>query len=206
MGSRGAPGMFLAMTNGDLDGQAIGLNSIMANQPALWNAKEVRVLLQFGRTRRSAASRRAARDRADAGQGGARYHRLHRSAADHGPAVLGAAGILADRAAALRSAFATMVKDREFLADAERSKLDIMLIDGDQVRGIIAKMGATPRAVGATPRAVIERYNGILRASALEAMLAPHGTVGAFDRTRDARAIRDCTSGHSWAQFRTQVS
>ena len=45
-------GGFLAMANGDLDGQVIGLNSIMANQPALLNAKEVRVLLQFGRATR----------------------------------------------------------------------------------------------------------------------------------------------------------
>jgi tripartite-type tricarboxylate transporter receptor subunit TctC len=67
---------------------------------------------------------------------------------------LAPAGIPADRAAALRGAFTAMVKDREFLADAERSKLDITPIDGEAVRTIIAKMAATPRAV-------IERYNQI---------------------------------------------
>ena len=51
-GFAGAPGMFFAMKQGDLDGQVIGLNSIMANQAALWNAKDVRVLLQFGRKTR----------------------------------------------------------------------------------------------------------------------------------------------------------
>src|SRR4029079_10350176 len=51
-GYAGAPGMFFAMKQGDLDGQVIGLNSITANQSALWNAKEVRVLVQFGRTMR----------------------------------------------------------------------------------------------------------------------------------------------------------
>ena len=67
---------------------------------------------------------------------------------------LAPAGIPAERAAALRSAFMAMVKDREFLADAERVKLDITPIDGDAVRAIIVKMAATPRAV-------IERYNRI---------------------------------------------
>jgi hypothetical protein len=67
---------------------------------------------------------------------------------------LAPAGIPADRAAALRSAFMAMVRDREFLADAERSKLDITPIDGEALRAIIAKMAATPRAV-------IERYNRI---------------------------------------------
>lgn len=154
-GFSGAPGMFLAMANGDLDGQVIGLNSIMANQPALWNAKEVRVLLQFGRTMRHPLlpdvplATELTRDK-DA---------LDIIAFTEAPLTmalpfLAPAGIPADRAAALKGAFTAMVKDREFLADAERSKLDITPIDGDQVRAIIAKMAATPRTV-------IERYNRI---------------------------------------------
>jgi tripartite-type tricarboxylate transporter receptor subunit TctC len=71
---------------------------------------------------------------------------------------LAPAGIPADRAAALTGAFMAMVKDREFLADAERSKLDITPIDGDQVRAVITKMATTPRAV-------IERYNTITGAT-----------------------------------------
>jgi len=154
-GFAGAPGMFLAMANGDLDGQVIGLNSIMANQAALWNAKEVRVLLQFGRTTRHPLlpdvplATELTRDK-DA---------LEIIAFTEAPLhmalpFLAPAGIPTDRAAALRGAFMAMVKDRQFLADAERSKLDITPIDGEAVRAIIAKMAATPRAV-------IERYNQI---------------------------------------------
>ena len=154
-GFSGAAGMFLAMANGDLDGQVIGLNSIMANQPALWNAKEVRVLLQFGRATRHpllpdvplATELTQDKDALDviAFTEAPLYMALP---------FLAPAGIPADRAAALRSAFMTMVRDREFLADAERVKLDITPIDGEAVRAIIAKMAATPRAV-------IERYNRI---------------------------------------------
>jgi len=154
-GFSGAPGMFLAMANGDLDGQVIGLNSIMANQPALWNAKEVRVLLQFGRATRHKLlpdvplATELKRDR----------QALDIIAFTEAPLYmalpfLAPAGIPADRAAALKSAFMAMVKDREFLADAERVKLDITPIDGEAVRAIIAKMQRTPRAV-------IERYNQI---------------------------------------------
>jgi tripartite-type tricarboxylate transporter receptor subunit TctC len=57
---------------------------------------------------------------------------------------LAPAGIPADRAAALQSAFLRMVKDRDFLADAERANLDITPIDGEAVRRIIVKMAATP--------------------------------------------------------------
>lgn len=154
-GFAGAPGMFLAMANGDLDGQVIGLNSIMANQQALWNAKEVRVLLQFGRASRHpllpdvplATELTQDKDALDviAFTEAPLYMALP---------FLAPSGIPADRAAALRSAFMAMVKDREFLGDAERSKLDITPIDGEAVRAIITKMAATPRAV-------IERYNQI---------------------------------------------
>ncbi len=51
-GFSGAAGMFFAMNDGDLDGQVIGLNSLMANQPELWRTKDVRPLLQFGRRTR----------------------------------------------------------------------------------------------------------------------------------------------------------
>jgi hypothetical protein len=60
----------------------------------------------------------------------------------------------ADRATALQSAFMAMVKDKDFLADAARAKLDITPIDANAVRGIIAKMAATPKDV-------IARYNKI---------------------------------------------
>lgn len=154
-GFSGAPGMFLAMANGDLDGQVIGLNSIMANQSALWNAKDVRVLLQFGRTARHPLlpdvplATELTRDKDALDIIAFTEAPLHMALP-----FLAPAGIPADRAAALKSAFMAMVKDREFLADAERSKLDITPIDGEAVRAIIAKMAATPRTV-------IERYNRI---------------------------------------------
>ena len=61
-------------------------------------------------------------------------------------------GIPADRMDALRTAFMAMVKDKDFLADAERAKLDITPIDGNAVRDVIVKMAATPKDVGAIER------------------------------------------------------
>jgi tripartite-type tricarboxylate transporter receptor subunit TctC len=154
-GFAGAAGMFLAMANGDLDGQVIGLNSIMANQSALWNAKDVRVLLQFGRTARHPLlpdvplATELTHDKDALDVIAFTEAPLHMALP-----FLAPAGIPEDPAAALRGAFMAMVKDREFLADAERSKLDITPIDGAAVRAILAKMAATPRAV-------IERYNRI---------------------------------------------
>jgi len=154
-GFAGAAGMFLAMANGDLDGQVIGLNSIMANQQDLWNTKEVRVLLQFGRARRHPLlpdvplATELTRDK----------EALDVIAFTEAPLYmalpfLAPAGIPADRASALRNGFMAMVKDRDFLVDAERARLDITPIDGEAVRNIIVKMAATPKDV-------IARYNQI---------------------------------------------
>lgn len=147
-GFAGAAAMFLAMANGDLDGQIIGLNSITANQQELWNRKDVRVLLQFGRARRHPLlpdvplATELTRDR----------QALEVIAFAEAPLAMALpfvapAGIPADRAAALQSAFLTMVEDRDFLADAERAKVDITPIDGEAVRNIIVRMAATPRDV-----------------------------------------------------------
>ena len=154
-GFAGAPGMFFAMMQGDLDGQVIGLNSIRANQAALWNAKEVRVLLQFGRKTRhplladvplaSELTRDPAALSVIAFAEAPLYMALP---------FLAPAGIPPMRAAALRAAFMAMVRDKEFLADAQKTQLDITPIDGAAVRDIIVKMAATPKDV-------ISRYNKI---------------------------------------------
>jgi len=154
-GFSGAAGMFLAMKEGDLDGQVIGLNSIMANQRALWDAKDVRVLLQFGRKTRHPLLRdvplasELTRDPAALSVIAFTEAPLYMALPFVAPA-----GVPGTRAAALQRAFMAMTKDRDFLADAERAKLDITPLDGNAVKDVIAKMAATPKDV-------IARYNEI---------------------------------------------
>lgn len=154
-GYAGAPGMFFAMAQGDLDGQVIGLNSIRANQAALWDMHAVRVLLQFGRKTRHPLLR----DVPLATEMTKDPAALSVIAFTEAPLYmalpfLAPAGIPGDRAAALRAGFMAMVKDKDFLADAEKAKLDITPIDGNAVHDIIMKMAATPKDV-------IARYNKI---------------------------------------------
>jgi len=152
-GFSGAAGMFFAMAQGDLDGQVIGLNSIMANQAALWNAHEVRVLVQFGRRTRH----RLLPDVPLASELTKDADALAVIAFTEAPLFMALpfvapAGVPEARAAALQAGFMAMVKDRDFLADAARAKLDITPIDAEGVREVIMRMAATPRDV-------IARYN-----------------------------------------------
>ena len=53
----------------------------------------------------------------------------------------------ADRAAVLRKAFLDTLADKEFLAEAEKLKLEITPVSGERVQQIVRDIYATPRAV-----------------------------------------------------------
>jgi tripartite-type tricarboxylate transporter receptor subunit TctC len=56
-------------------------------------------------------------------------------------------GIPKDRLAALRKAFMETMVDKDFLADAERSKLEIMPVDGAHVEQLIKEVYETPEPI-----------------------------------------------------------
>jgi hypothetical protein len=155
-GYAGAAGLFFAMDDGDLDGQVVGLNSLMANQPELWRTREVRPLIQFGRSTRHPLLPDVPLGWEIAQDATARAILAFTEAPlKMALPFCAPPGVPADRAAALQSAFTAMVKDGAFLADARRAKLDITPISGDAVRNVIAGMAATPKDV-------VARYNRIV--------------------------------------------
>jgi tripartite-type tricarboxylate transporter receptor subunit TctC len=62
-----------------------------------------------------------------------------------GRPYLGPPGIPEDRAEALRRAFDRMVEDPQFLAEAERSRLEVSPTTGEEVQRLLAEAYATPR-------------------------------------------------------------
>jgi tripartite-type tricarboxylate transporter receptor subunit TctC len=56
-------------------------------------------------------------------------------------------GIPADRAAALRKAFMETMADKDFLAEAEREKLEITPVDGADLQKLVAEVYATPAEI-----------------------------------------------------------
>jgi tripartite-type tricarboxylate transporter receptor subunit TctC len=58
--------------------------------------------------------------------------------------VIAPPGIPPERLAALRAAFAALATDREFLADAEKSGLDVAPVAGDAVDRVVALIAGTP--------------------------------------------------------------
>jgi tripartite-type tricarboxylate transporter receptor subunit TctC len=56
-------------------------------------------------------------------------------------------GVPADRIAALRRAFMETMKDKDFLADAEKAKLEIMPVPGEQIERLVGEPYATPTEI-----------------------------------------------------------
>ncbi len=157
---RGYPGaapMFIAMQSGELDGQVIGLGSVRGAQPALWNGKKVRPLIQFGRTTRNPeladipTGRELLSDPADLAL--LEFAELPFFIA---LPFMAPQNVPADRVAALRKAFMDTVSDKAFLEDAARANFELSPIDGPAVHAIIEKMSKTPPEV-------IRRYVDIVR-------------------------------------------
>jgi tripartite-type tricarboxylate transporter receptor subunit TctC len=56
-------------------------------------------------------------------------------------------GVPQDRAGALRKAFMDTLKDKEFLAEAKKMKLEINPVSGEQVQSIVEDVYRTPKAI-----------------------------------------------------------
>jgi hypothetical protein len=61
--------------------------------------------------------------------------------------IIAPPGVPAARLAVLRTAFAALARDREFLADAERSGLEVDPIPGEAVDAVVALIASVPRDV-----------------------------------------------------------
>jgi tripartite-type tricarboxylate transporter receptor subunit TctC len=147
-GYPGAAAMFLAMQRGELDGQIIGYNSLLAGQPQLWSEKKLRPLIQFARTQRhpELPDVPTARELTSDPKIIALLDFAETPFFMALPFVA-PPGLPADRKAALRSAFMAMTSDKEFLAEAAKLRLDISAASGEVVDDVVAAAISTPREV-----------------------------------------------------------
>ena len=67
-----------------------------------------------------------------------------------------AGGVPADRVAAVRAAFLAMTKDTEFLKEADKLKVEVDPVPGENVQKIVAEVLATPKHLAAKARTILE--------------------------------------------------
>lgn len=134
--------MSLAVQRREVDGRMIGLSSISATQPDwLGDNGFMRPLLQFARRTRHplVPNIPMARELATGPENAALIELLEMPFFLARP-YAGPPGIPADRAAILVKAFMAMHKDKDYLADAKKQKMDISPIDGGEIREMLERM------------------------------------------------------------------
>ncbi len=66
-------------------------------------------------------------------------------------------GLPPERAAALRKAFLDTMTDNEFLADANKAKMEITPVPGEEIEKLVTRVYATPKALAGEAAAMIEK-------------------------------------------------
>jgi tripartite-type tricarboxylate transporter receptor subunit TctC len=137
----------LAMERGEVDGSSSSWTAVKAGKQAWLRDKKIRIILQT-------APKRAA-DLPDApalGEiGDTPEHKqafgLYASGSAVGRSLIGAPGIPADRVTLLRSAFDSMVKDPEFIADVARLNIEFDPLPGQELQQIVMQTLSLPASV-----------------------------------------------------------
>ena len=158
-GYRGTGPIFLAMQSGEVDGIVTGISTFMTTQADLWNNKKVRALVQFGRETRHTQlpDVPTGRELAPDAEALALLKFAELPFAMSRP-FIAPPGVPADRAQALKEAFAKTMADPEFRADLDKLNFDdLSPIEGDAVLELV-------RGAMKTPKSVIEKYNQIEKA------------------------------------------
>lgn len=144
-GFGGGSELNLAIERGEVQGRgSIAWASVKANVPHYVAEKKVNFILQMGLTKEKDLPDvplliELARNPAER-----RVLELISGGVDIGRPLVTTPGVRADRVKLLRTTFDTMVKDKTFLAEATKAKLDIDAVPGEQVQKIVENIVTAP--------------------------------------------------------------
>jgi tripartite-type tricarboxylate transporter receptor subunit TctC len=148
-GYKGTADIFLAMERGEVDGMC-GLDwaSLKSQRPDWVRNRTVNILAQINLEPEAELSTLgvppiwtfiAREDDKKAAE-------LIISQQVFGRPYLAPPGVAAEPLAILRAAFAATLQDKEFLADAERTRIDVVASSGERVQQLVDQLYATPKA------------------------------------------------------------
>jgi tripartite-type tricarboxylate transporter receptor subunit TctC len=158
MGYRGSNEAMLAMERGEVEGHSTAWSAVKVAKPDWLRDKTVTIIVQFALNRHPElpdvpTAVELARNDDERAVLGAILN-----ASEVGTAFFTTPGIPADRLAALRHAFDETMKDPEFLAEAERIRLGVSPMTGEEVQKLVAQVSSL------TP-ALLEKVRGVYPAA-----------------------------------------
>jgi hypothetical protein len=142
-----ASNVFLALERGEVDGVCLPLESVVTLRPDWIPGKKVNVLLQGGP--RPNPELKGVPFVVDLARTPEEKQAIEFLFAGNnlGRPFIAPPDMPAERVKMLRDAFNATMKDPQFLADAERQKLDVAPEDGGHLAALFEKIYATPKAI-----------------------------------------------------------
>jgi len=142
MGYRGSNEAQLAVERGEVEGHSTSWTAVKVAHPEWLPSKSITILVQFGLTRHPELPdvptvvdlARNDEERA--------ILRAVMNATEVGTAFFTTPGAPADRVHALRRAFDATMKDAEFLAEAQKTKLTVNAITGEELQKLVTEVSS----------------------------------------------------------------
>jgi tripartite-type tricarboxylate transporter receptor subunit TctC len=137
----------LAMERGEVEGSSSSWAAVKVGKQAWLRESKIKIILQT--TPERIAELPATPSLGEIGDNAEdkQVFALYASGSAIGRSVLAPPGIPAERVQALRSAFQTMVKDPEFVADIQRLNVELDPLPGERVGELVARTLNVPAAV-----------------------------------------------------------
>ena len=146
----------IALQRGEVEARAFSLSSIMAQRADWLRDKRITILAQVGAKRAHEIPDVLLVTELAKSEEDRQVFKLISAAQGLGRPYLAPPGVPADRLAILRQAFEATMKDKAFLAEAEKLQLDIDAISAEEVTQLVRETVNAPASVVAKSKAAIE--------------------------------------------------
>ncbi len=137
--------IWLATERGEVDGNCTVLTSLQSQRPEWIEQKKINMLVQFAETKHPDLPNVPTIFEIVTSENERKAINFLIASEQIGRPVIGPPGMHAERTEALRKAFLDTMKDPEFLAFAEKAKMDMDVVPGDKAAKIAADIQNTPK-------------------------------------------------------------
>ncbi|MFN3890936.1 MAG: Bug family tripartite tricarboxylate transporter substrate binding protein [Beijerinckiaceae bacterium] len=155
-GYTGSGALNLAMERGEVDARNNSWGSVKANKPDWIKNGDIAVLTYSGRKQPDLANvphlEDLIKDKTDLA-----VFKVVTAGSQLGHPFAMAPGVPADRLAAVRKAFAAMLKSPEFLKEATAAQIEVDFVEPDEMRQVVNELFSTPQEVRDRARKYFDR-------------------------------------------------
>jgi len=156
-GYPGGQDVVLAMERGEVKGRCgWSWSSVLAAHMAWWKEKKINILVQLALAKHPDLPEVPLVTELAQSAEQRQMLRMIFARQVMGRPFLAPPGVPAERVAALRAAFMATMADKDFLADAEKTKLEVNPVPGEQVEALVKEIYATPADVAKQAAAVLK--------------------------------------------------